>query len=358
MRGDMNPATALQSIHRELPDVISRTGQRTAISGRFNFRVGRQPITSEALNDYYARLLYYPLAARRQRADIYHITDDRYGAVVRWLDPRRCVVSVNHGTPEIFRDELGVGTGVLFRVQRYVFNAIRQAAYILTASRVMRDHILEHYPLAPERVVVNPYGYDACYGPGTDAQRAEARAHYGWPAERFVLLHVGNMGPTKNIETLLRALPLLPERVHFVQAGGAWAPAHQRLIAEHALGGRVQALGRVPELTPLYHGADAFVFPSLMEGFGLPLLEAMAAGLPAVTSNFGTMAEVAGQGALTVDPRDPAALAAAVRGLLDEPGQRQHWRAAGLRRSQDFSWRRHAETLRDLYLAVDAQNRR
>ena len=106
------------------------------------------------------------------------------------------------------------------------------------------------------------------------------------------------------------------------------------------------------ELRALYSLAQAFLFPSLYEGFGLPILEAMTCGTPVVTSNRGAPAEVAGEAALTADPEDASEIAAALRRLFDEPGTWEHYRQAGFERVEDFNWERCARVTLDAYRAI------
>jgi len=129
------------------------------------------------------------------------------------------------------------------------------------------------------------------------------------------------------------------------------------MIAERALEGRVVHLGYVREedLPALVSGAAALVYPSLYEGFGLPVLEAMACGIPVITSNVSALPEVAGDAALLVDPRSREAIAAAMRSILDEPRLRERLIEAGLRRASGFSWRRTAEGTLAAYRAVLAR---
>jgi glycosyltransferase involved in cell wall biosynthesis len=116
----------------------------------------------------------------------------------------------------------------------------------------------------------------------------------------------------------------------------------------------VHFTGHLPEedLPALYNGASAFVFPSLYEGFGLPVLEAMACGVPVVTSNCSSLPEVAGQAAVLVDPWDVNAIAAAVRRVLEEPDLAACLRAEGLAQSQEFSWERTARETIAVYEKV------
>jgi glycosyltransferase involved in cell wall biosynthesis len=160
----------------------------------------------------------------------------------------------------------------------------------------------------------------------------------------------GTLEPRKNLEALIRAwLALDPsvrgDRLLALVGPRGWDDA-PILAAARDAGARL--LGRVSEdeLRALYAGAAAFAYPSRYEGFGLPVLEAMAAGAPVVTSNVSSLPEVAGDAALLVDPQDTAAIGAALTRILTEPGLAEQLRARGRVQAARFTWERTArETL-------------
>jgi alpha-1,3-rhamnosyl/mannosyltransferase len=161
---------------------------------------------------------------------------------------------------------------------------------------------------------------------------------------RPYILFVGTIEPRKNVDTLLDAYALLPLalRAEFdLVLAGPVGWANPRTLARLRSGeGGVRYLGYVPEeeLPGLTAGATVFVYPSLYEGFGLPLGQAMAAGVPLVTSNVSSMPEVAGDAALLVDPRSPAEIAAAMARLLESPDLRARLAQHGRARAQRYTW--------------------
>jgi glycosyltransferase involved in cell wall biosynthesis len=234
--------------------------------------------------------------------------------------------------------------------------AVRLAGAIITPSNAVRRDVIERLGVRDERVVAIPEAPAPHFAPVTDAARlAAAREKYGLP-ERYVL-SVGSREPGKNRPALLRAFARLPKRGLALAIAGqpAWRyEDEQRLVERLGLGERVRFLGYVPDadLPALYSGAEAFAFPSLYEGFGLPVLEAMACGTPVVTSDGSALAEVAGDAALLVDPRDTDALARALERLLADEALRAELRARGLERAGDFSWERAARETLAVYHAV------
>jgi glycosyltransferase involved in cell wall biosynthesis len=181
---------------------------------------------------------------------------------------------------------------------------------------------------------------------------------------RYALTHpyvlfLGVLEPKKNVEVLLEAVA----RVRRTRAWGAtelaivgaagWGPVPGRRAHALGLDGAVRFIGAAPDadLPALYGGATAFAFPSLWEGFGLPVLEAMASGTPVVASNRGALPEVTAGAALLVEPA-PEPLAEALERLLTEPALRARLRAEGLARAAQFSWARTARETLSVYRAA------
>jgi glycosyltransferase involved in cell wall biosynthesis len=185
------------------------------------------------------------------------------------------------------------------------------------------------------------------------------RERYGLPAQ--YLLFVGTLEPRKNLTTLLHAYALLRaeglgDGLKLVIAGRAgWLYADIfATVKTLALEGEVIFSGFVADedLPDLYRGARLFVFPSLYEGFGLPILEAMASGIPVITSTTASMPEVAGDAAILVDPHDPKAVAEGMARVLAGDQVRQTLIQRGLRRAQQFAWDSVARTTLDVYMAL------
>lgn len=345
---------SLRRRHVRIPHLKAPVPFRLALPGGLT-------LTDQAFNSYFTRFALYPLVARLQPGDVYHIIDDHNSNLVRALDPRRCVVTFGHAVPEILEREDGVpADSYAMKVFRYSFDSLLRARYVVTATEYARQAILASRPDAAGRVVLNPYGCAEAFFPRPPEQRAPTRAAHGLGENWFVLLNVGGNAPRKNIDAILQALLRLPKEAHFLYVGDGWNEEQSRFIDRHGLRDRVHCKGLEIDdnsLAELYSAADVAVGPALLEGFGMTLLMAMACGLPLITTNFGAMAEVGGDGALLVDTRRPEAIADAVRSLMHNEASRRAWRAAGLRRAQAFSWRRHAERLLELYQEIHAERR-
>jgi glycosyltransferase involved in cell wall biosynthesis len=229
--------------------------------------------------------------------------------------------------------------------------ALRRARRVIAVSETTRGEVLARYRLPPERVVVVPEAAAPHFVPPSPAALAATRARYG--LTRPYVLFVGFLEPKKNLGVLLDAVSILRragvwgDTELLVVGAPGWGPNPVERAHALGLGEVVRFVGAVAdaELPAFYGGALAFAFPSLWEGFGLPALEAMAAGAPVVASNRGALPEVTGGAALLVDPT-PRPLAEALEQLLTDPALRERLRQAGLVRAAQFSWERTArETL-------------
>lgn len=228
----------------------------------------------------------------------------------------------------------------------------RRAARVIAVSESTRQDVIRFFGVPGERVVVVPNGVAEAFRPADPAAVADFRRNKGLP-ERFILF-LGTLEPRKNIVRLLEAYALwLHERPTSAKdaptlvIAGAKGWFYETIFArvnELRLDERVIFPGFVPteELPWWYRAAELFVYPSLFEGFGLPVLEAMACGTPTITSNASSLPEVAGDAALLIDPEDTEGLAGALARVLAEPEVAAKLRAAGLRQAARFSWARTA----------------
>jgi glycosyltransferase involved in cell wall biosynthesis len=229
-----------------------------------------------------------------------------------------------------------------FVLRRLVPRSLNRAARILTGSEWTKADLVRRYQLDPARVVVTPYGVDGTFSP-----------HGPRPKRAPYILFVGALRSRKDPVTALEALARLPSEMQLVMIGPPRGEAErvQATISRLDLERRVEVLGHVSqaELTAYYRGAQCFVLPSLYEGFGLPVVEAMASGTPVVSTAVSAIPEVAEGAAILVPTRDPVALA---DGVLRAIGERDRLVAAGLERAKRYSWsemcRRTLEVYREL----------
>ncbi|HEX6512728.1 MAG TPA: glycosyltransferase family 1 protein [Chloroflexota bacterium] len=230
---------------------------------------------------------------------------------------------------------------------REVPRSLHRADRVLADSQSTADDLMRLFGVPARRLEVVYSAADARFRP-LDAADAEALLD-GIEAPRPFILTVGTLEPRKNVSRLIDAFASLdvPHQLVVVGARG-WLFGD---VLTKLRQPRVFAPERVSDdqLVGLYNLADAFVLPSLYEGFGLPALEAMACGTPVAVSNVSSLPEVVGSAGLTFDPEDTAAIATAVRRLANDPALREELRAAGLEQAQRFSWRTSALQLKGIY---------
>jgi len=267
--------------------------------------------------------LWYPfrLAGVSGRVDVLHCTTFRAP-----VSPRSPLVVTVHDLavmrhPETF-PRWHRTTGALA-----LRGGVRAADAIVAVSAFTRDELVDLLDVPRERIRIVPNGVDPVFSP--DGPRAEGD----------YVLAVGTLEPRKNLSAAVEAARLAGVELRVAGAAG-W--------------GGVDAAGWVgeptdAELAALLRGARCLVYPSLYEGFGLPVLEGMACGTPVVTSRGGATEEVAGGAAVLVDPRDPASIAA---GIEEADTRRDELRAAGLTRASSFTWRRSADLVEALWRDV------
>lgn len=236
--------------------------------------------------------------------------------------------------------------------------AARRAARVIADSESTRRELLAWLELPADRVVTVPIAADRRFVPA-DPQSVEAFCRRRGLPSRFVLF-LGTLEPRKNLVRLVDAYAACRERLlHDLPLVIAGSPGwyydeiYARVRARN-LHDVVLFPGFVPaaELPWWYRAADVFVYPSLYEGFGLPVLEAMASGTAVITSNTSSLPEVAGDAAMLIDPNDVEALADALARLLNDDDLRQSLAAAGVRQAARFSWRRCAAETAAVYRAV------
>jgi glycosyltransferase involved in cell wall biosynthesis len=230
--------------------------------------------------------------------------------------------------------------------------AVRRAARIITLSQNTADQLAHHCGVARERIRVIPGGVDLPGRVLDPKERQREREQLIGVGNQMVLA-VGTIQTRKNTLNAVRAVASLPARYKLVLAGGRGygSEAVSDFIRSAGLESRVKALGYVTNdrLGLLYQAASLFLFPSLEEGFGLPVLEAMAHGVPVVASATSSLPEVGGDAALYVDPRDPEDIADKVRRGVEDAELRVGLIERGLARACQFTWRRMAEETLKVY---------
>lgn len=293
-----------------------------------------------------------PIWMVRDRLDFYHatFTPPPFSATPLILTAH-CLSSMVH--PEYYRPFTALRLNYLLR------RGIRSARRILCVSDTTRQQVHEMFRVPLDVMPITYNGVDSRFGPSLRPEDTASKLRAAGIDGPYIL-YLGKIQKHKNIGRLLEAyrryraeskapLPL-------VLAGreqGTSEPVAE-IINRLELGPYIKRLGYVPgDLVPeLYRGAHAFVFPSLWEGFGIPIVEAMASGAPVITSSATSLPEVAGSAALVVDPESPGEIAAALLRMEREPGLRDGLIQKGFERAKDFSWKNCAASTLDAYRSL------
>jgi len=295
--------------------------------------------------------LTIPLSVGRSKVDLFHAPH----YVVSPLMTCPYVVTI-HDCIHLRFPQYLPNRAALVYAKAVMTMAARRAKRVLTVSHASKEDILQYLgvPAAKVEVIYNALD-ERLETPPTDQDIWRVR-------ERFLLtspfiLYTGNIKPHKNVDRLIEAYSLLRRRgfehVKLLIIGDEISkyPNLRRLVHRFQLHQHVRFLGFVPDqtLAVLYQLAAVFVFPSLYEGFGLPPLEAMAAGAPVITSNVSSLPEVVGDAALMIDPTDSGAIADAMARVLGDEALRANLICRGRERVKAFSWQRSVARIREVY---------
>jgi glycosyltransferase involved in cell wall biosynthesis len=322
--------------------------------GDLRARAPGAALHSVRLNRRAARLMWeqimLPGLARRVRPDVVH---GPHYTVPLWGGSRSVVTF--HDPTFFTHPELHERSKVAYFTRMARLSASR-ASRMITVSEYGRRGAIEHVGADPARVDVVPLGVDHDrYLPDSNADEDE-RLRAACGAVGRYLLWIGTLEPRKDVSTLVRAFAALPPRLRdcvLVIAGqrGWKVEPSERSIAESSVTDRIVRLGYVSEeeKIALYRGAIALVYPSIAEGFGLQVVEAMACGCPVITTTGSAPQEIGGEAVDLVPPRDPAALREALEAILGDEQRAQSLRERGLVRSATFTWARTAAGTLEAY---------
>lgn len=360
---------ALAEVDQENEYVLYVTGKGGDQDATYNFPAN---FRMRVLNEYLGPLgmplreqALLPIAAANDRLDLFH----SLALTAPLAIPCPLVVTVHDmfwrnpdATPS--RQE-GIKRRAMQRYYAWITDwAVRKAAAIITVSNAARNDILAQLQLPPENVRVIHEAADPSWSPVTDrVEQQRVRARYGLP-ERYVLA-LASADPRKNVAGLLALYSRLPEDMrathklvlvwaHHSLTDAATEKARQLGVAQDLV--HLHALPR-HDLAALYCMASVFVFPSLAEGFGLPMLEAMRCGAPVLAAHNSSLPEVGGEAARYFDTHDLDAGAHTLAALLADDDEAKRLRDLGFRRAEHFSWQRCAQETISVYRDVMQRSR-
>jgi glycosyltransferase involved in cell wall biosynthesis len=347
LAAQLEPAERLVVLH------VPEAGDRLARLAGSQVRLVSTTISPFALG----QQVQLPRLLRETGAvDLYHSTyylmpySMRLPTVLTFYDliPLQHPATVSRRARTLFRLTMGMALSV--------------SAQVVSISEAARRDLLARFKLPPEKVTTTPLAADARFCPQSPGELARVRAAYDLPGK--MVLFVGINKPHKNLVRLVEAFGRLLEqgsRATLVLAG-PWDeryPEAKEAAARLPAGDSVRFLGPVADadLPALYAAATVFVLPSVYEGFGLPVLEAMACGAAVACSNTSSLPEIAGEAALLFDPYDVESIASAIGRLLDDGALRRRMVQAGLEQAARFTWEKTAAQTLDVYRKLVARAR-
>ncbi|AFY86340.1 glycosyltransferase family 4 protein [Chroococcidiopsis thermalis] len=308
---------------------------------------------------YYERFWRYPRRVKQQTADIFHIIEPCDAHLVYWLKQtgQPAIVTCHDLINFFYRDNLK-GSVQLPLVSRnawiYAVKGMKYADRIIAVSSATAKDTTQILNIEPARISVIPNAVEAIFRPLSKVEVESFRARQGIDKETFCLLNVGVNHPRKNISNILQAVAFLVQKglpIQFWKVGSDFNTEQKEFIQSHNLTKWIKYFGKPDKSTliQLYNAANVLIAPSLHEGFGITILEAMACGTPVITSNASAMPEVVGDAGILVNPNNPMEIADAVICLQKDPTYYQDLVNKSLHRVKSFTWERTAEQVAKVY---------
>jgi glycosyltransferase involved in cell wall biosynthesis len=314
------------------------------------------------LAKYCYKYILYPLRLRRENADIYHIIDHSYGHLVLDLKKlkKQVVVTCHDLVNFIYPNNLASRAAfplASMLAWKLATQGLQAADHVLVDSICTANDIIRFLRFEQDSVSVVPLAVDCQFQPLSEREKLSFRNAYSISPNTTCIVHIGTVEQRKNIPTILRVVGFLRDSgvpVHFWKVGESFSDVQASLIKELGIEDIVTYLGRSDKSTliQIYNAADVLLSPSLYEGFGLTILEAMRCGTPVISSNTSALPEVAGDAAVLVDPLDVHSIAEAIMRIRDDAAYREQLICKGLGRANHFSWASVAGQAAEIYKQV------
>lgn len=317
---------------------------------------------------YYERYWRYPQTLEKQKVDVFHVIDHSDGHLVYNLKTTTkpiivtCHDLINLIHPENLYEQARLPF-ISMAVWKYALRGLHKADHIIAVSSNTAKDVVQNLNIAREQITVVPDAVEPLFQLLAQDEVESFRQQHSISPETICLLHVGSNHPRKNVFTILRVLEALKERglsIHLWKTGADLTAEQKIFIQTYGLENFVTYLGKPDKstLVQIYNAADILLSPSLYEGFGMTVLEAMACGTPVITSNVSSLPEVTGDAAVLVAPTDVQAMVETVCRLQNDSVYRQELSSKGLARAKLFTWEATAEQIATGYEKLVRQGRR
>lgn len=313
------------------------------------------------LGKYYEQYWHYPQQIKSNSADIFHIIDHSDGHLAHWLKSAAApVVATCHDLINLLQPANANHQAILPMLSSALWNysvkGLRRADHVVTVSAHTAKDVRNLLDIPSKNITVVHNAVEAVFHRLPSRTVESIFDQYKIPRDCFYLLNVGSSQPRKNITTLLEVLAKLINNascqpIHLIKAGADFTDEQRAIIQHHGLDQHITQIKNPDKATlvKLYNAADVLVAPSLYEGFGITILEAMACGTPTITSNVSSLPEISGDAAILVDPHDLDAIATAILSLKASPLLRQELIQKGLEHVKAFTWQKSAENVAQVY---------
>lgn len=331
-------------------------------SGKFNEEFNKKDtniVFSSGRHGSFYENYYIPSTLRELHADLYHIPQNGIGLNLDTETPT--IVTIHDLIPYTMPET--VGRGYLERFLRDMPNIISNSCGILTVSEYSKKDILKFFSFYPEdKIFVTPLAANNNFKP-LDKSNCKLYVEHTFDVKDPYILYIGGFSSRKNVLGLIKAFSKIYKdlnKPYKLLLGGGLRDEGEKLftfVKENNLQDKVIFCGYVKdEILPiLYSGCDAFVYPSLYEGFGLPPLEAMSCKAPVITSNLSSIPEITGDNAILINPYNINELEKALVTLLNDENLKSRFSEKGYLRSLEFTWTKTAQNTLDAYQKLSSQ---
>ncbi len=314
------------------------------------------------LRKYYERFYNHPRAVSKIEADVFHIIDHTNGHVAYWLKKLgkpiviTCHDLVQYVYPEILKNQSRF-PAFSMAAWEYSVKGIAVADRAIAVSTNTAQDITNYLNINPKKITVVPNGVESQFCQLSPEIVKKWRQQYVNFLEEICILNVGSTHQRKNIITVLKVVKAIADQglpVRLWKIGDDFTTEQKQFIRDRALDKHITFLAKPDReaLIRFYNAADILLAPSLYEGFGLTILEAMACGTPVITSNVSSLPEVAGDGAILVTPTDVEAITQTIFRLQKDSVYRQDLINQGLTKAKTFTWQKNAEAMARLYKEI------